>query len=377
MPRATTKFLAEVRRSHTVYAYVDVVSPTQETRRLVAVDGSVTVDRTAQFRRSANIKAVDVDGTFVPDGNTGILTPFGTEVRPYRGVKYSDGTIEVYPLGVFRLSRVTAVESGSASGQAGIQFTLEMYDRSRTVSRDKFTTNYTVPQGTNVIAAIKIILGRTFPDLQYDTIATTLTTPAPMVFNASDDPWAACTTLAQSIGCEIYFNADGWLVVAPPTDIDALPSPDFTYIENQSCTMTDLQAVYADEPGFNGVIVTGASPSSEAAPVRAEAWDLEPSSPTYRLGPYGEVPQFVSNSTITTVAAAQAMADSLLRAQIGFASQLQISAWVNPAFEAGDVIQVERMAMHVTGLYTVDAFTVPLKKDGTQTVTLRQKRSVS
>lgn len=374
MSRASDRFLLEVRRSHTVWSYVDVISPDQEVRRLVAVDGEVNVDRTAQYRRAARIDCIDPEGVFVPDGSSGILTPYGTEVRPYRGVRYSDGTVEVYPLGVFRISSGTFTEASSSSASSGVRIQLNMFDRSRTVSRDRFTNTYVIASGTNILSAIKLILGRTFPDLEYDTITTSLTTSAPTVYATGDDPWIAVTELATSIGCEIYFNTDGWIVIAPPTDIDSLPAPDFSYIEGARNTMTDLQSVYSDEPGFNGVIVTGESAGDELPPVRAEAWDNEPSSPTYRLGPYGEVPQFVQDSNVKTTAAAQAMADSILKGMLGFSSQLSVTAWVNPVLEAGDVVQVERAKLHVTGLYTVDAFTVPLRKDGSQNLRLRSKR---
>lgn len=374
MARATQRFLDEIRRSHTVVSYVDVISPNQEVKRLVAIDGEVTVDRTAQYRRAARIDCIDPEGIYVPDGNSGILTPFGTEVRPYRGVRYSDGEEEIYPLGVFRLSNADFTES---TGTAGVRISLSMFDRSRTISRDKFTVNYTVAQGTNIVTAIKAILARTFPDLEYDAISTAVVTSAPKVYAPNDDPWVAVIDLAKSIGCDIYFDVNGWVVIAPPTDIDALPAPDFTYIEGQRCTMTDLQKGYSDEPGFNGVIVTGQSSGDELPPVRGEAWDIEPSSPTYRYGPYGEVPQFITDSNVKTVADCVNMADALLKNQIGFASQLSITSWTHPALEAGDVIQVERSRMMVTGLYSVDAFNIPLKREGTQNLKLRTRRLIS
>jgi hypothetical protein len=313
----------------------------------------------------------------VPKGSTGILVPRGTEVRPYRGVRYADGEIEVYPLGVFRLSGSGFTESSAQSGSAGVRIQLNMFDRSRTVSRDKFVLNYTIAAGTNLITAIKLILQRTFDDLEYDAVSTGIVTTTPKVYAASDDPWVACQELAQSMGCEIYFNVDGWVVIAPPTDIDSLPTPDFQYVEGDRCTMLDLQKQYTDEPGYNGIIVTGSAPGDELPPVRAEAWDLEPSSPTYRYSEYGEVPQFVSDTNVKTVADCQKMADSLLRAQIGLGAQLSISSWTNPVLEAGDVVEVKRDSMHVDGLYTVDSFNVPLRKDGIQQLKLRTRRVVS
>ncbi len=372
MTRATDRFIAEIRRSHTAFSYVEVKAPNEETKTLPAVEGSVSADRTAPHRRSCSIECVDPLGDLVPRGTDSLLTPYGTELRPYRGVRYSDGTTEVYPLGVFRLAKVSV--SDTTGGSPTI--TLEAFDRSRTVSRDKFTQTYTVAQGTNLVTAIQAILARSFPNLEYDAMSTTITTTAPQVYDAGDDPWEACHVLAKSMGCEIYFDVEGGVVIAPPVDIDALPSPDFTYAEGQGCTMTDLAQVYTDEPGFNGVIVTGESPGDELPPVRAEAWDDEPSSATYRKGPYGEVPMFVTDQNVKTQAQADAMAQSLLRNLLGFSSNLSITALVNPTYECGDVVQVQRARSNISGLYAIDSFTVPMRASGTQSLSVRQKRTV-
>lgn len=375
MARASQRFLNEIRGSHTVVAYVDIIAPNQAVKRLMAVDGEVNVDRTAQYRRAGRIECIDPLNELVPDGDVGELTPFGTEVRPYRGVRYADGTEELLPLGVFRISRSRFQES-SGSSSAGTRISLELFDRSRVVSRDKFINPYQIPQGSNVVDSIKVVLARTFPNLEYDAISSPLTTTAPIVYNTADDPWEAVTDLATSVGCEIYFDVEGRVVIAPPTDIDALPAPDFTYIEGPQSTMIDLSREFSDEPGYNGVIVTGESHSDELPPVRAEAWDMVPSSPTYRYGPYGEVPQFTTDNNVKTVEDAQKVADSLLKGMIGFSSQLSVTSWTNPALEAGDVVEVVRAKLHVSGLYAVDAFTVPLRKDGTQGLKLRTRRRV-
>lgn len=371
--RATDRLLTEIRRSHEVYSFIDVISPTQETLRLPATGGEVTCDRTAEIRRACRATCIDPTGLLTPSSADSLLTPYGTILLPYRGVRYTDGTTEVVPLGKFRLSKSNVDDS--TGGSPDIK--LEAYDLSRTVQRDKFTDPYVIPPGTNLIDAIKAILERTFPDLEYDAISTTRTTTAPKLYDVGDDPWKAVTDLATSLGCEIYFNVDGWIVIAPPVDIDALPSPDFTYIEGQGCIMTNLSRVFTDEPGYNGVVITGESLGDELPAVRAVAWDDEPTSATYHLGPYGEVPMFITDQTIKTVEDAQATAAQLLRNLLGFSSGLSISGIVNPSYEAGHVVQVERARSHVTGLYAVDAFNVPLRATDLQNLTLRAKRTTA
>jgi hypothetical protein len=62
---------------------------------------------------------------------------------------------------------------------------------------------------------------------------------------------------------------------------------------------------------------------------------------------------------------------------LGFSYQLSITSWVNPALEAGNVVQVERAKSKVTGLFAVDAFNVPLAASGTQGLNLRAKRTTA
>lgn len=395
MPRASDRFLAALALSHEVISYVDVTSPSNQTVRLETVDGNITVDRTVEYRRGGTVNCIDSTGTLTVQGAEGILTPLGTEVRPYRGIVYEDGTTEVYALGVFRISQATVSETvGTADGSYGVgsgggapaagsiptgcvQIAISMYDRSRKVARDLFTATYSIAAGTNALTAIKAILARSFPDLTYDAVGTTLTVPSTLVYAIGDDPWAACQDLATSMGCEVYFDVDGDVVIAPPPDINSLGAAAMTYVEGDGCSMTGLDAVYTDSPGYNGVIVIGQSPANTTAPVIGVAWDTEPSSPTYWLGPYGKVPQIVNDSTITTQADAQASATNLLNGQLGFSAQISVTAYVNPALEAGDVIAVQRLALGVDGFYSLDTLNVPLINTETQALSGRSQRTVS
>lgn len=375
MQPASPEFFRAIRESHNIVSYVTAKSPTGQVVRLEATDGNVSIDRTADVRRRCTITCVDSTGKFSPRSATDLLTPTGTEITVYRGIKYPSGIEEVVSVGVFRLSKVTITDTTSSIGTPGIS--LEGYDRSRTVSRDKFTEPYTIPQGTNVLDAIQAILARTFDNLTYDATTTTLTTTAPMVYDTSDDPWGAVSTLAAGIGCEIFFDATGNVVIAPPVDVDHLPAPDWDFTEGIGCQMLGLNVVYTDEPGYNGVVLTGESTGDELPPVRSVVWDEEPTSPTYHLGPYGEVPLFVTNSIVTTQADADSVATATLNSTIGITSQLSVTALVNPALEANDTVSVTRAKSGISGKYAIDSITVPMMASETAEITLRAKRVTS
>jgi hypothetical protein len=114
---------------------------------------------------------------------------------------------------------------------------------------------------------------------------------------------------------------------------------------------------------YNGVVVTGEGTSADT-PVRAEAWDDDPTSPTYRYGPFGEVPRFYSSPLITTEAQAQSAAESLLRKVTGVTEGLQWSFVTDPSVQAGDVAHVISSATRVNRIMIIDAVTIPLAVTG-------------
>jgi len=91
---------------------------------------------------------------------------------------------------------------------------------------------------------------------------------------------------------------------------------------------------------YNGVIATGEGPEI-ATPVRAEAWDDDPTSPTYRYGLFGQVPYLYSSSLLTTQAKAQAAADAKLAQLLGKSTSLSWSQIVHPGLAPLDVVEVE------------------------------------
>ncbi|WP_432112874.1 DUF5047 domain-containing protein [Streptomyces sp. S1] len=348
-----------------------MVAPDQEAVRLPAIEGQVDVDRSAAVRRKLSCQCIDPTGLLTPRDTGEVLTPFGTELRAYRGVRYSgaENDWEVCPLGVFRLSKSSITENNT--GSPIIQ--LEAYDRARTIARDKFKTPYTIATDTNAMDALKAIVKMTFPDCAFDTITSTVTTTAPLLYDAGSDPWEAVAFLARSMGCEAYFDVEGRLAVLPPHDPNALPSPDFTYVEGQNSTMLELGKEFNDEGIYNGVIVTGESIGDQLPPVRGEAWDDNPTSPTYRFGPYGEVPLPITDNLAKTEEQCIAIAKAQLALILGAASKLAITCTVNPSYECGDIVRVKRAKSKVDGLYSVEAFSVPLRAM-TQALTLREQR---
>lgn len=83
-------FQTQVKQSHVATSKVDVVQNGQIVMTLNVHGGSVDADRTAAQLRRFDAVVADPDGTLSPATVTDALSPFGTLVNVYRGVRVPD-----------------------------------------------------------------------------------------------------------------------------------------------------------------------------------------------------------------------------------------------------------------------------------------------
>lgn len=371
MYSVSTAFQTEVTRSHAIAVQAVLYNgdAPNTANPLKVKEGYVSVDGNAAVRRTCELTLIDPAGLLTPDIATGIgpAAPYGVELRLHRGVKFADGTTELVPLGVFGLS-VNRITDGSG----GRLLQVKGYDRSRQIARNRFTDEYVVAAGQNYVSAIQSLISSrwTRSDLLVSRATPTdLTTPL-IIHEAGSDPWAKAQDMAASIGYELYFDPVGVLVLQPvPVAGD---TPVAVYAEGPTSVLLELDSELSNEDGYNGVIMTGES-TTLAAPVRGEAWDTSPTSPTYYLGQYGKVPDFQTSPYVTNQVAADAAAAAALQKLLGLTQQVGFSIIPNPAHEPGDVVTVTRLASGVNSDFVLQAFDVPLQADGTMGMTMAKR----
>lgn len=367
MYAVSAEFLATIEGSHAVVSKAVVASSGVELRVL---GGSVSVDLGSAIRRSLRMTVLDVDGTVMPNqaGTSGLL-PYGAELQIYRGVVIpSTGVAELVPQGIFRISEVAPSDDGSQ------QVSVVAYDRSRAISRNKLVEPYIVAANSSYATAISNLAINRMPGLVViNQIGSGGSTPL-LVFDSGADPWAEIETMAATIGAIVYFNVLGQLVIAPvPTPAE---SPVDSFVEGSSATVLGVERAVSDDPGYNGVVVTGES-TTVTSPVRAVAWDTDATSPTYYLGPYGQVPMFVTSPYVATAAQAYAQAKTLLQENLGGTENVTFSAIPNPALEVGDTVQLTRTEVGVDQLAVLQRFDLPLSAAEPMQCTTRQRRVVA
>ncbi len=349
MQNYSSKYAAAVRAGSSMQAYAQVFNSSgQLLETLSIVTGSVTIDYTATNRRSAQLTISDPTRTLLPKSSSDALAPYGNYIKILYGPIYPDGSVELFPLGVFPIYEVDSDDTGTS-----VTITINCYDASKQIQRAALTDIYTINAGTNYASAIQGLLNNRMSNLRFNLTPTTETTPL-IALDINQDPWQAALDMANAIGNDLFFDENGIVTMRPTPDPTKLV-PSWTYADSAGYSlMSELRTTFTANKVYNDIIVTGETVSSKIAPVSARAQDNNPLSPTYVKGAFGDIPMFIKSKIITTVAQAQAMANRQLAINLGMSRPVTILGPTNPAQDVQDVIQVIRSANGISGNYTID-----------------------
>lgn len=307
----------------------------------------------AQLAPAGSYRTVLVDSGIVPEDAYGFLTPYGNEIRLWRGIRLPDGTVEEVPLGVFVIVNVE-VQEGASSTTVSVTGS----DRSLRISRAKWTEPYAIRSTITETALGELLLDRWLDvDTSFTATGTTIG-QATLGTESNADPWADALRLAQSAGHELYFDGNGVAVLEPTRDYDTA-SPDAVYLQDEEAMVLDITRSLNADDTYNGVIATGEGTGLDGV-YRGEAWDDDPDSPTYRYGPFGQVPRFYSSSLIANADQAQTAADSILSKGKGLTEQINWTQIVDPSLDVGDVVVVVNENTKVNRTLVLDRLTIPL-----------------
>lgn len=363
MITTSLQFQAALNASHQMVTGVEVTfNGILQQVDLAVTDGEVTISNEL-IRRSANITVVDPTGALTPAATNDLIMPLGTEITLYRGIKFPDNTIETVRLGIFGIDDVQIEDSG-----ANMSLRIDLFDRAKKVQRADFTSDYTIPSGTNYVDAIRNILIDGFPQIQINFPVLTDTTPN-IIFQHNTDRWKAAVDMATDIGYDLFFDNNGVCIMR----FALRPVwPIALFTEGETGNLLDIRKRYNRDGIYSHVIVSGET-TDNTVPVRAEAVDNDPQSPTYYLGPFGDVPYFYTSQLITTTQQAQATALGLLSRVSGILEGLEFNALPNPALDVSDIINVKRALSKVDANYGVEKISLPLTQDRAMFVTCRSR----
>ncbi|MDP1877972.1 MAG: DUF5047 domain-containing protein [Actinomycetota bacterium] len=323
----TAGFLAALREPEMKSA---VLITTRDGIRLAATTGSVDMDARRSIGRTADLELTATDTLTAAQVYDLVMTP-GVEITVHRGL-IVDGVAELVPLGVFATDN--AVKPRAASGSVPWAGS----DRSKRIARARFTDAYPISAGTSLAAAGTALLQSRWSGTPVDFTNVLDVLAADVVYDAGaeSDPWKEAVALFADHGYDLAFDGLGVaraLPVVDPSTVDAV----FDFGSGESNLVTGGETEGTFEFTYNGAIVTGEG-TGVAAPVRGEAWDDDPASPTYSLGAFGRVPYFQQSSILTTTAMCELAARTILARVKGRRQTVRWPSIVNPALTPLDVV---------------------------------------
>lgn len=362
------RFAHEVKYSHQVVSKAELWIDNRHEQDLIISDGNVRITD-KEIRRRADIAVLDPNYELVPTGMLDRLAPAGNEIHLYRGLRFADKTEELLQLGTFTIDDVRVDESGD-----GHQLRLDCFDRGRRMERARFVDDYTISAGALVVEAIQDMILEVLPDVHFHIDPAIDDTTNARFYESGKDRWAAARSLATNIGAEVFFNEHGGCVIRyvetavhyedPAWEFDTRTDEHLLLYINKRLHNSDT---------YNHVIVSGES-SSGSVPVRAEAMDNNPASPTYVYGKYGMVTHHHKSSQIETQTQAQQVADALLAKGLGGTETIDITNIVLPQLDVGDAIYVNEAKSRTSALYTIDSITIPMTSVRGMNLSCRERR---
>lgn len=337
-------YLQALRGPHSVVSRVDAYrGGVRLAADLPVVDGTVTVDAGSQVGRTLD---VTIGGAgWAPRTFDDVLAPFGTFLHVWSGVRFPSGSVEWVPLGRFRVET-------PADAEGDPQVSVHGVDPSAVIADARFLSPRAGATGARIVDQIAGLVQ------EVHTCTTSLFGYSNLVGKVvwDSDRWGAVQDMASALGAEVFFSPDGTLVVRPePTLLGAFV---WTVDAGVSGVMVSAEKQMSREGVYNAVVARGEQ-AADVAPVQAVVYDLDPASPTYWLGPFGQKPRFYASPMITTTAQATSAAGAIFARLKGVSRTLDLGSVPNPALERGDVIDVafpdRRHEKHL-----VETLTIPL-----------------
>lgn len=348
---------------------------------------------------------VSVDDGLIPTSPFSDVTPFGNEVRIWRGIvvdapqyptyaslrtladytalnatadtygelAQSTGTEQVteeVPLGVFVMTEVDVEDSDD-----GATMTIVGVDRSKKIADALWVDPVSVPSATVPDAISSVLTDRWFGvETDFPTLAQTV--PATVLglkdTGSGKDPWSDAQKFAEAAARDLYFDGTG-VAVLPPVVDPTTATPVETYIENAEAMLLSAKRGLSSDTTRNGIVMTGEGTNVDP-PVRGVVFDEDPASPTYRYGPFGERPDFISSPLVLTEADAITAAAAELSKRKGAEEAVEWTQICDPSLDAGDVIKIRNTGTRLDKVVVLDRVSIPLNVSAPMTGVARTVR---
>lgn len=319
--------------------------------------GAVSGDRASITRRTFS---ATIDPRLIPKSVSDRLTPYGSQLKVWRGIRYSDATTEEYPIFFGRINTMDFSRD---------EFTVNCSDLASQVADTRFEVPRVATRGISVTTQMRDLILEAVPGatitIDSRLPATTIATPAVWDRERTE----ALDNLGYSIGAEWYAMPDQtWAITPLPAAVPAAPA--IWIIDSGDIGVAVSRTTNLDRAAVYNAVVVNGEPPDGVPPAYGVARDNNVNSPTVWSGPFGKIPFFFSSQFVTTNAQAVTTAQALLGQLIAGTRSVSADCVVNPKLRLGDVVLVSTEQTGFDGLFYVQSFTMPIDPGGAMSVVL-------
>lgn len=339
-------------------------------QELNLADATVHYDSTQDVRATAELIVTDPNGTLAPTNMGSPLTPFGSRIQIIAGFDVGSDRIMV-SLGWFIIWDMTIDESwqaytfsdGSSSDvQKGAVIRLQLRDLMQLIIDYKFLApqnSLKADAWSEIVYLIKKVLPTSIPS--WYAPVTTLTT-----VTYGESRMEAIKGWAAKLNAEPVIDVYGNFTLIQKNPAQTITPTLFAWDSNLTSYTKDLSR----DGVYNIVIAKGKDASGNTI----VAYSTLKDGPTAWNGPFGPRPITYQNDALSTTAALQTWADSLIAtAKTQLTQTVQVSCLPNPAIELGDYATLKLRGSNTTMSGRVIKFTYRAR--GVMDVTLSMPNS--
>jgi uncharacterized protein DUF5047 len=336
------------------------------------VSGSVTADRAGSVRRTAQVQ-IDPHVSEIP-AMKDRLTPYGTYVKLFRGVRYPNGMTEEFQ--VF-YGRIDQVEESLQT------ISIRCSDRAADIIDARFEdTKWAGDFGVIGTLTCADCAKALIVDVIPAAIVTIDISDAAMkaIKVSGDTSWQrersdALDQMSTACGAEWFASmyGDFFIRQLPAVATDSTPikwiidTGDAGVLVNRT-NVNDRQSVY------NHVVVIS-EPFDGREPARGNAYDDDdPLSPTFYGGEFGKVTGFFEGQQVDSNINANKLAEQLLQQAISAVKSISVECVANPQLQLADVVRVFDPRNAIDAMFFVQSFELPLDPETPMRMTLYSAR---
>jgi hypothetical protein len=306
-------------------------------------DGSVTANLAHRVTRSGSFT---LSGEFWPETATSLLTPYQTVANIRAGIRYGDGSTELFDVITGRVGDVTRNADGSVTARVD--------DLAADVIAYRFEQPENSASPIPVIDQIERLILDALPSATFGTHDVDEDAPTPKL-TWDEDRGKALDDLAQALAGRWYALGNGDFVVRQyPYDVG---TPVQDVFDGPQGLLTSGAPSLTRDGAANSITVV-VERFDGGTPFRVRARDESPSSPTRFDGPFGRVSQVVKVQTPMTLGEATLFARQLLNASTALSSQWTVAMVPDYTLEPGDTVRLRSRGVSSTQL--IDRITYPL-----------------